>query len=265
MPSQMPPENLLPVFQSWYVLKYHFFPKFSSFLKRFWRKGHADKKLDREGARMYTYEERMRAVKAYIASGYQANKTIQELGYPSHEALRGWYREYQKNGDLHRDFIRAPLHTREQKAKAVAHYYAHGCKCTKASKALGYVNRDRLGQWVLETRPAEGQSCTPRRNVAKCKPEQKREAVVEFCARGGSAEKIANRYGVSHSNLYCWQEKLFAGESRDEMQKPEEPITEAARHCGRKMPHWQKGGRRCGGRARNWREHATGCSWRQMF
>ena len=48
---------------------------------------------------MYTYEERMRAVKAYIASGYQANKTIQELGYPSHEALRGWYREYQKNGD----------------------------------------------------------------------------------------------------------------------------------------------------------------------
>ena len=49
---------------------------------------------------------------------------------------------------------------------------------------------------------------------------------MEFCAGGGSAEKIANRYGVSHSNLYCWQEKLFAGESRDEMQKPEEPITE---------------------------------------
>ena len=85
---------------------------------------------------------------------------------------------------------------------------------------------------------------------------------MEFCAGGGSAEKIANRYGVSHSNLYCWQEKLFAGESRDEMQKPEEPITEAARHCGRKMPHWQKGGRRCGGRTGNWREHATGCSWR---
>ena len=32
--------------------------------------GNADKKLDREGARMYPYEERMRAVKAYIASGY---------------------------------------------------------------------------------------------------------------------------------------------------------------------------------------------------
>ena len=114
---------------------------------------------------MYTYEERMRAVKAYIASGYQANKTIQELGYPSHEALRGWYREYQKSGDLHRDFIRAPLHTQEQKEKAVAHYYANGCNYTKTSKALGYVNRDRLRQWVLETRPPEGQACMPRRNV----------------------------------------------------------------------------------------------------
>ena len=98
------------------------------------RRGHADKKLDREGERIYTYEERMRAVKAYIGSGYQANKTIQELGYPSHEALRNWYREYQKNGDLHRDFIRVPLHTEAQKAKAVAHYYAHGCNYTKPRK-----------------------------------------------------------------------------------------------------------------------------------
>ena len=164
-----------------------------------------DKKLDREGVRIYTYEERMRAVKAYIVSGYQANQTIQELGYPSHETLRIWYREYQKNRDLHRDFIRAPLHTQEQKEKAVAQYYANGCNYTKTSKAPGYVNRDRLRQWVLETRQPEGPSCRPGRNVVKCTLEQKREAVVEFCARGGSTEKSANRYGVSHSNLYFWQ------------------------------------------------------------
>ncbi len=84
----------------------------------------AGKKLDREGAKVYPYEEQMRAVKAYIASGYQATQTIQELGYPSREALRSWYREYRENGDLPRDFIRAPLHTKEQKATAVAYYYA---------------------------------------------------------------------------------------------------------------------------------------------
>ena len=110
---------------------------------------------------MYPYEERMRAVKAYIASGYQANQTIRKLGYPSHEALRGWYREYRENGDLHRDFIRAPLHTEEQKAAAVAHYYANGCNYTQTSKALGYVDRERLRQWVLESGPPEGQPCIP--------------------------------------------------------------------------------------------------------
>ena len=155
------------------------------------KNGGTDKKLDREGARMYTYEERMRAVKAYIASGsgYQANKTIQEPGYPSHEALRRWNREYRKNGDLHRDFIRTPPHTREQKEKAVAHYYANGCNYTKTSKALGYVSRDRMRQWVLETRQSEGSSCRTRRNVVKCTPEQKREFVVGFCARGGQYGK----------------------------------------------------------------------------
>lgn len=174
--------------------------------------GPADKKLDREGARMYPYEERMRAVKAYIASGYQANQTIREVGYPSQETLGSWCREYRENGDLYRDFIRVPLHTEEQKATAVAHYYANGYNYTRTSKALGYVDRERLRQWVLQSGPPEGQPCISRQSAVKCTPEQKREAVVEFCARGGSAEKIANRYGVSHFNLYFWRKKLFAGE-----------------------------------------------------
>lgn len=167
-------------------------------------------------------------MKAYIASEYQANQTIRELGYPSHEALRSGYQEYRENGDLHRKFIRAPLQTEEQKATAVAHYYVNGCNYTRTSKALGYVDRDRLREWVLETKPLEGQPCISKRNAVKCTPEQKREAVVEFCARGGSTEKIANRYGVSHSNLYFWREKLFTGKRTDEMKKPEEPPTEAA-------------------------------------
>jgi len=50
--------------------------------------------------------------------------------------------------------------------------------------------------------------------------------VVEFCARGGCAEKIANKYGVSHSNLYFWRDKLFAEGCAGEMKKSEEPLTE---------------------------------------
>ena len=105
---------------------------------------------------MYPYEERMRAVKAYIASGYQANQTIRKLGYPSHEALRGWYREYRENGDLHRDFIRAPLHTEEQKAAAVAHYYTNGCNYTQTSKALGVCGSGAAASMGAGIRSAGG-------------------------------------------------------------------------------------------------------------
>lgn len=47
--------------------------------------------------------------------------------------------------------------------------------------------------------------------------EQKRAIVVEFCVRGGNAAKIANSYGVGHSNLYSWREKMLAGECKNEM------------------------------------------------
>ena len=33
---------------------------------------------------------------------------------------------------------------------------------------------------------------------------------------------------MSHSNLYFWREKLFAGECTDEMKKPAESLSEAA-------------------------------------
>lgn len=171
--------------------------------------GACGRKVGPEEESVYTYEERLRAVKAYIASGYRANRTIAQLGYPSHEALRGWYKEYSEKGDLHRDFIRESQYTQQQKEEAVAYYYASGRNLAKTSKALGFANRDVIRKWVAETLPAEEVDCVIGRAVVKCSEEQKRQAVVEFCARGGSSEKIANSYGVTHSTLYYWKRKLF--------------------------------------------------------
>jgi len=42
-------------------------------------------------------------------------RTISQLGYPTHQALRNWYQEYKKNGGLHQKFKRAPIHTEQQK------------------------------------------------------------------------------------------------------------------------------------------------------
>lgn len=86
---------------------------------------------------VYTYEERMWAVKAYIASGFRLNRTIAQLGYPSHQGLRDWYKEYAEKGDLHRDYIRESQYTQQQKEEAIEHYYANGRNLSKTSKALG--------------------------------------------------------------------------------------------------------------------------------
>jgi transposase-like protein len=49
---------------------------------------------------MYSYEERMRAVELYIKLGKRLGATIRELGYPTKNALIGWFREYELMQDL---------------------------------------------------------------------------------------------------------------------------------------------------------------------
>ena len=42
---------------------------------------------------MYSYEDRLRAVRLYIKLGKRVGLTIRQLGYPTENALKGWYRE----------------------------------------------------------------------------------------------------------------------------------------------------------------------------
>jgi len=49
---------------------------------------------------MYSYADRLRAVELYIRLGKRLNATIRQLGYPTKNALKGWYREYLQHLDL---------------------------------------------------------------------------------------------------------------------------------------------------------------------
>ncbi|WP_276648675.1 transposase [Trichococcus flocculiformis] len=46
---------------------------------------------------MYSYEERIKAVKLYIKYEHSLASVIQELGYPSSKALYIWFKEYEEN------------------------------------------------------------------------------------------------------------------------------------------------------------------------
>ena len=52
---------------------------------------------------MYSYKDRIRAVELYIKLGKRVRATIRQLGYPTKNALKGWYREFELRLDLAAD------------------------------------------------------------------------------------------------------------------------------------------------------------------
>ena len=69
---------------------------------------------------MYSYEERIRAVKLYIKLGKRTGPTIRQLGYPTKNSLKDWYREYERDRDLQVVYTRSRLkYTAEQIQVAV--------------------------------------------------------------------------------------------------------------------------------------------------
>ena len=45
---------------------------------------------------MFSYEDRLRAVRLYIELGKRVGLTIRQLGYPTENARKSWHREYEK-------------------------------------------------------------------------------------------------------------------------------------------------------------------------
>jgi putative transposase len=72
---------------------------------------------------MYSYEERVRAVKLYIKLDKRISATIIQLGYPTKNALKTWYREYEQRQDVSTGYVRSrQKYSEAQKRLAVDHY-----------------------------------------------------------------------------------------------------------------------------------------------
>jgi putative transposase len=72
---------------------------------------------------MYSYEDRIRAVKLYIKLGKRLRATIRQLGYPTKNSLIGWYREYERGQKLRVGYSRSrQKYSDQQKHAAVEHY-----------------------------------------------------------------------------------------------------------------------------------------------
>jgi transposase-like protein len=143
---------------------------------------------------MYSYEERMKAIELYIKYDRSIADTIRELGYPSRGALARWYKEYQKNGCLRRGYERKNhKYSLEEKKAAVDYYLEHGRSLRRTIRAMGYPSVAALTKWIDALAPGERKVHVTAGTMIQFSEEQKREAVIAFCTRTGSAERIRQR------------------------------------------------------------------------
>ena len=108
---------------------------------------------------MFSYEERLKAIKLLLQYDMSYSTVIRELGYPSKESLRNWYYEYRKEGKLHRDFVKKTKYSKQEKQIAVDYYIEHGKCVSRTVKKLDYPSRPMLDKWILELKPREKKYC----------------------------------------------------------------------------------------------------------
>ena len=162
---------------------------------------------------MFTYEQRIKAVKLLIQYDMKYATVIRELGYPSRGALVDWYKEFKENGDLHKTRIKNSKYTDEEKKIAVDYYLEHGRCVSSTCRKLGYPSRPMLDEWISELAPEHKRHCLSGGANIKYSQEPKEQAVIALCSREQPAREIAKEYGVTRENLYNWKRQLLGKEN----------------------------------------------------
>lgn len=176
---------------------------------------------------MYSYEDRLRAVKLYLKLGRRINATLRELGYANKNSLKAWCAEFEQNQDLRRGYQRVKRrYTDEQKYRAVDHYVEQGHSPIHTIRCLGYPSRETLRAWIGELRPEF------RKTIAGSIPHniprssaKKQQAVIALNTRSGAAREVADSTGVTRETLYSWHHQLLGHAPLKPMPKKENAIS----------------------------------------
>ncbi|MBB3980199.1 transposase-like protein [Rhizobium azooxidifex] len=162
----------------------------------------------------------IRAVELYMKLGKRVKATIRQLGYPTKNALKNWYREYEEHRDLRvRCVARAPKFSEAQKQAALEHYRTHDRCISATMRALGYPGRGTLTAWVRDAFP-ETRTSLVGRSWRPAYPEAlKQVAVIGLCSGEESAQQVADRLSVCRPTLYNWRDLLLGHEAASSMKR----------------------------------------------
>ncbi len=180
---------------------------------------------------MYSYEDRIRAVKLYIKLGKRLRATIRQLGYPTKNSLIGWHREYERSRDLRAGYSRSgQKYSDQHKQAAVQHYLDHDRCIASTMRALGYPCRALLTEWIDELHPEVRHRMVGRAPNTLHSDALKSAAVIELCTRKTSAQEIAQKLAVCRPTLYNWKNQLLGREVPASMKRQNNspPLPDAA-------------------------------------
>ena len=172
---------------------------------------------------MYSYKDRIRAVKLYIKLGKRTGVTIRQLGYPTKNALKTWYREFEQSRDLQVGYARSlSKYSDEQRQVAVQHYLDHDRCIASTIKALGYPCRETFTQWIDELHPEVRRRIVGRAPNVQHPLAFKNAAVRDLCTRTTSAQEVAKKVAVCRPTLYNWKNQLLGHEAPASMKPPKD-------------------------------------------
>ena len=173
---------------------------------------------------MHGQERRRLATGTLTEFDHSYADTIAELGYPTRSALRAWWNEYKRTGEVPASrFATNPRHAAEMRRRAAGHYLEHGKGLARTTGALGYPkSRERPSEWVDELAPGRRGHRGPRPRREAISLEGKVRVVAGPGARDGSAAEIAERHGVSRTAPYLWRREMM-GDSGGEPERKGEP------------------------------------------
>ncbi len=177
---------------------------------------------------MYSYEKRKKAVELYVRNKLDSSATRRELGYPSADALKRWYRGSQEEGA-----VRAgsrPRYPEGAQAAAVAHYLEHGRNLARTSKALGYPSIRILRAWVRQRDPEHRPPVKRGRDPVHYTDKRKREIVVSIASGEKTAGDYQRSLGVHSGTVSKWKRRLLGEDYRSKMaqKQPPQPAGEQA-------------------------------------
>lgn len=156
----------------------------------------------------------------YIRLGKRIGLTIRQLGYPTKNALKTWYREYEQRHELPAGYVRPPRYSQTQRERAVEHCLEHGRCIAVTIKSLGYPSRSLLAEWLQELHPQEHARVVGR--SGDLGPAAKQSAVIALCMRPASAQAVAEDLGVSRGSLYKWKNQLLGHDTSTTMNRQQD-------------------------------------------